>query len=306
MILRDSVQYAKSREIFVDPGRGSLPSSAVAYSLGITDVDPFKYDLLFERYLASWMTSIEVWIDIEPSRQREVFDYAKEKYSWYFPKLKISVSHDENCIADMYEVDMIGKLLWNIRGRTGKSVDLNAIGYSDPLVFACVIKGYLNESSLFSRYGMDNYVLGKNINSMDDLIACICLEPDRLKACANNEMVEQYVKACSVNKESIIDFREFKEITENTQGLLIYQEQIIRIFEDIGGISLEQANEVRCALGKMSMIEEYRIKFIYGCKEDGISGCLALGLSVRSLRSASVLLRKTVRSTAQFASPLLL
>ena len=158
-------------------------------------------------------------------------------------------------------------------------MDINDIDYSDPLVFACFGKGYLRDSSLFSRYGLDNYVLEKLLYSMDDLIACISLEPDRVNAWANNEKVEQYVTACAANKESIINSPIFKEITKNTHGLLIYQEQIIRIFEDIGGFSPEQANEARQALGKVSKIEDYRIIFIHGCKEKGIPGCLALGLT---------------------------
>ncbi len=279
LILRDSVQYAKSNGIYVGPGRGSLPSSAVAYSLGITDVDPFKYDLLFERFLASWMTSLEVWIDFEPSRQSEVFDHVNAIYHWCSPKLTISVSHDESCMADMYEVDIIGKSLRNIYQRTGAQVNIDAIDYSDQHVFACVGNGYLNNFSLFSTSEMAEYILEKKPCSMEDLIGCISLEPDRLEAWANNEMVDPYVKACMDNKESTINSKKFKEITETTHGLLVYQEQIIRVFKELAGFSPEQANEARRSLCKMTGIEDYRYKFIHGFQEEGIPGCIAMGLT---------------------------
>src|SRR5690625_2418845 len=51
LIVADYIEYAKSNDILVGPGRGSAAGSLVAFVLGITDIDPIKYDLLFERFL---------------------------------------------------------------------------------------------------------------------------------------------------------------------------------------------------------------------------------------------------------------
>ena len=81
LIVFDYVRYAKRAGILIGPGRGSAVSSLVAYSLGITEIDPLKYNLLFERFLnPERITMPDIDIDFEYERVNEVFDYVKEKY----------------------------------------------------------------------------------------------------------------------------------------------------------------------------------------------------------------------------------
>ena len=80
LVVWDYVKYAKKNGILVGP-RGSAASSLVSYSLGITDVDPMKYDLLFERFLNPeriTMPDIDMYFDAE--KRYKVIDYVKEKY----------------------------------------------------------------------------------------------------------------------------------------------------------------------------------------------------------------------------------
>lgn len=81
LIVQDYIQFAKSQKIIVGPGRGSVAGSLVAYILEITDVDPIKYDLIFERFLNAERTSLpDIDIDFQDERREEVIQYLAEKY----------------------------------------------------------------------------------------------------------------------------------------------------------------------------------------------------------------------------------
>lgn len=82
LITRDFVHYAKEKGIPVGPGRGSAAGSIVSYALGITDIDPLKYGLLFERFLnPDRVTLPDIDIDFCYERRNEVIEYVVSKYS---------------------------------------------------------------------------------------------------------------------------------------------------------------------------------------------------------------------------------
>jgi len=81
LIVQDFVNWAKSREIIVGPGRGSAAGSFVSYILGITNIDPIKYNLLFERFLNPERISMpDVDMDFADTRRDEVLAYVRKKY----------------------------------------------------------------------------------------------------------------------------------------------------------------------------------------------------------------------------------
>lgn len=81
LIVNDFVQYAKSNDIPVGPGRGSGAGSLCAYCIGITGIDPIKYDLIFERFLNPERVSMPDFdIDFCKERRQEVIDYVIRKY----------------------------------------------------------------------------------------------------------------------------------------------------------------------------------------------------------------------------------
>ena len=124
LIVRDFVEYAKQRDIPVGPGRGSAAGSLVAYALGITDIDPMKYDLLFERFLNPERISMpDIDIDFCYNRRNEVIDYIRDRYGEEsvsqiitFGKMKAkAVLRDVGRVLGMSygEVDRIAKLVPN-------------------------------------------------------------------------------------------------------------------------------------------------------------------------------------------------
>jgi len=81
LIVWDYVKFAKDNGIAVGPGRGSAAGSIVSYALSITDIDPLKYDLLFERFLNPGRKSMpDIDMDFSVDRRGEVIDYVAEKY----------------------------------------------------------------------------------------------------------------------------------------------------------------------------------------------------------------------------------
>ncbi len=81
LIVWDFINWAKSQGISVGAGRGSGVSSIIAYSVGITDVDPLKYDLVFERFLNKERVSMPDFdIDFQDDRREEVVEYVRRKY----------------------------------------------------------------------------------------------------------------------------------------------------------------------------------------------------------------------------------
>src|SRR5687768_2950396 len=81
LIVSDFIKAGRDMGVFVGPGRGSAAGSAVAYCIGITNIDPIKYNLLFERFLNPERVSMpDIDIDFDDVNRQKVIDYVVDKY----------------------------------------------------------------------------------------------------------------------------------------------------------------------------------------------------------------------------------
>ena len=81
-IVSDYVHFAKTNDILTGPGRGSAAGSLVSFLLNITEIDPIKYDLLFERFLNPERVSLpDIDVDFIDYKRPLIFSYLQEKYS---------------------------------------------------------------------------------------------------------------------------------------------------------------------------------------------------------------------------------
>ena len=81
LVVWDVIKYARPKGIPVGPGRGSAAGSMVSYCLGITALDPLRYDLLFERFLNPERNEMpDMDLDFCADRRDEVIDYVRDKY----------------------------------------------------------------------------------------------------------------------------------------------------------------------------------------------------------------------------------
>jgi len=138
LIVWDFIKYAKDHDIMVGPGRGSAAGSIVSYCLGITNIDPIKYQLLFERFLNPERVSMpDIDIDFCFERRQEVIDYVVRKYGpdrvvqivTFGTLLAKGVVRDVGRVMDLpYAfVDSIAKMIPQELGMTlEKALDMNS------------------------------------------------------------------------------------------------------------------------------------------------------------------------------------
>lgn len=139
LIVEDFIKEAQRMDVSVGPGRGSAAGSAVAYCLGITNIDPIKYDLLFERFLNPDRVSLpDIDIDFDDEGRQRVIDYVINKYGanqvaqiiTYGTMAAKSSIRDTARVLDLPlpDADRIAKLIPNIRlntifGKDAKSIE---------------------------------------------------------------------------------------------------------------------------------------------------------------------------------------
>ncbi len=108
LIVYDYVLFAKKNNILVGPGRGSAAGSLVSYSVGITEVDPIKYDLLFERFLnPDRITMPDIDIDFDALKREEVIDYVRNRYR----RENVALGLTFNTLKSKLVLREVGKLL---------------------------------------------------------------------------------------------------------------------------------------------------------------------------------------------------
>ena len=173
LIVWDFINYARNKGIPVGPGRGSAAGSIVAYCLHITNIDPIKYSLLFERFLNPERVSMpDIDIDFCFERRQEVIDYVGEKYGadkvvqivTFGTMAAKGVIRDVGRVMDLpyAYVDGISKMIPNELNITIEKALDNLKSYPDIIVifdckfknlktFAQYVKGYVEEESALNR-----------------------------------------------------------------------------------------------------------------------------------------------------------
>ena len=108
LVVADMINWAKDNGIKVGPGRGSAAGSLVCYALGITDVDPIKYDLLFFRFINPERNDFpDIDTDFEDRRRKEVKDYLKKKFKHVASISTYTYFKDKGVIRDAARVFMV-------------------------------------------------------------------------------------------------------------------------------------------------------------------------------------------------------
>jgi DNA polymerase-3 subunit alpha len=108
LVIADMIDWAKTNDIRVGPGRGSAAGSLVCYALGITDVDPIKYDLLFFRFINPERNDFpDIDTDFEDRRRKEVKEYLKKKFKHVASISTYTYFKDKGVIRDAARIFMV-------------------------------------------------------------------------------------------------------------------------------------------------------------------------------------------------------
>src|SRR5436189_300064 len=287
LIVWDFIHFAKEKGIPVGPGRGSAAGSMVTYVLGITDIDPLQYGLLFERFLnPDRVSPPDIDVDFCEARRGEVLEYVRQKYGERrvaqiitFGKLKAkSVVRDVGRVMGLSyaAADRIARMIPNELNITLDSAAEKNSELKRAIATEAQTKQLLDDAAAFGLYnrgetiglfqmesgGMTNLSKQFEVKKLDDIIALIALyRPGPM------ELIPEYVKA----KKGVTPIKYLhpllEEICADTYGVMIYQEQVMAAASKLGGYSLAQADLLRRAMGKKdkkTMAKE-RNNFIEGC-----------------------------------------
>ncbi len=192
---------------------------------------------------------------------------------------------------DMKEVEAVGMLkmdflalttltdientLSYIREGKGIEIDFNKIGVDVPEAYQLISSGDTDAVFQLEQGGMKKFMKDLQPNCLEDLIAGISLyRPGPM------DFIPKYIENKHNPDKVVYDTPFLEPILKNSYGVIIYQEQVMQIFQQLAGYSLGQADLVRRAMAKKKKKElmEQKDKFIYGSPADGITGCAALGI----------------------------
>ncbi len=192
---------------------------------------------------------------------------------------------------DMKEVEAVGMLkmdflalttltdiqntLEYIKEGLGIDIDFNKIGVDVPEAYQLISSGDTDAVFQLEQGGMKKFMKDLQPNCLEDLIAGISLyRPGPM------DFIPKYIENKHHPEKIVYDTPYLEPILKNSYGVIIYQEQVMQIFQQLAGYSLGQADLVRRAMAKKKKKElmEQKDKFIYGAPEDGITGCASLGI----------------------------
>ena len=193
---------------------------------------------------------------------------------------------------DMKEVEAVGMLkmdflalttltdientLTYIKEGHGIDIDFNEIGVDVPEAYQLISSGDTDAVFQLEQGGMKKFMKDLQPNCLEDLIAGISLyRPGPM------DFIPKYIENKHYPERIVYDTPHLEPILKNSYGVIIYQEQVMQIFQQLAGYSLGQADLVRRAMSKKKKKElmEQKDKFIYGDPSSGITGCVSKGIA---------------------------
>ena len=192
---------------------------------------------------------------------------------------------------DMKEVEAVGMLKMDFLALTtltdiqntieyikigkGIDVDFDKIGLDVPEAYQLISSGDTDAVFQLEQGGMKKFMKELQPNCLEDLIAGISLyRPGPM------DFIPKYIENKHNPEKVVYDTPYLEPILKNSYGVIVYQEQVMQIFQQLAGYSLGQADLVRRAMAKKKKKElmEQKDKFIYGAPAEGISGCASKGI----------------------------
>ncbi|MBE5746637.1 MAG: DNA polymerase III subunit alpha [Clostridiales bacterium] len=192
---------------------------------------------------------------------------------------------------DMKEVEAVGMLkmdflalttltdiqntLEYIKEGKGIDIDFSTLGVDVPEAYQLISSGDTDGVFQLEQGGMKKFMKDLQPNCLEDLIAGISLyRPGPM------DFIPKYIENKHNPEKIVYDTPFLEPILKNSYGVIVYQEQVMQIFQQLAGYSLGQADLVRRAMAKKKKKElmEQKDKFIYGAPEEGITGCASKGI----------------------------
>lgn len=237
LIVADFIQAGREMGVFIGPGRGSAAGSAVAYCIGITNIDPIKYDLLFERFLNPERVSMpDIDTDFDDEGRQKVIDYVVKKYGYnqvaqivtYGTMAAKSSIKDVARVMDLplQDANMLAKL---VPDKPSYGMTLNRI-FTAPLEG----EGSLTKKEGISPDELENVKKMRQVISGTDLPAKVLQEARRLEGTVRNTGI--HAAGIIIAPSDLTDI--IPVCTSKDSDFLITQYQG-KIIEDSGVIKMD-------------------------------------------------------------------
>ncbi len=157
-----------------------------------------------------------------------------------------------------------------------QALDMNAISYEDPAVYASLATGETDGVFQLESAGMQNFMKELKPQNLEDVIAGIALyRPGPM------EFIPQYIRGKNHPETITYDCPQLEPILKPTYGCIVYQEQVMQIVQSLAGYTLGRSDILRRAMSKKkaAVMEKERQNFVYGNEEEGVPGCIHKGIS---------------------------
>jgi len=269
----DYINYAKQNNILVGPGRGRAPSSIVAYSLGLTDIDPIEHDLIFERFIdPEWKIPPFIMTDFCISGREKVLEYLNHKYGKDYVSRALN---DENGSVSfefqgLYHLTVIRQTLSLIRKKGCVPPDISNLDLTDKDTYRLLSSGNTTGVFMFEDACEKELLIRSKPNCFSDLIALFSLNrPGPIDIGMLDDFLDRK------NGQKPIDYivPALKPILGETYGLLVYFEQIMKIANSLAGYSMAKANNLWKTIGRRIPVQlaKERKQFLQGAIARGIT-----------------------------------
>ena len=165
-----------------------------------------------------------------------------------------------------------------IERNTGILLDMDNIDYNDKEELAAIGTGHTDGVFQLESGGMKSFMKELKPQSLEDIIAGISLyRPGPM------DFIPKYIKGKNSSEAITYSCPQLEPILAPTYGCIVYQEQVMQIVRDLGGYTLGRSDLVRRAMSKkkQAVMEKERANFVHGNAEEGVPGCVALGIDER-------------------------
>src|SRR5712664_3595653 len=342
LVVWDFISYARRQGIAVGPGRGSSAGSLVAYCLGITNVDPIRYGLIFERFLNPERISMpDMDIDFADDRRDEVIRYVVDRYgadrvahiitfgtmgakavirdvarvlgfsygeadriAKLVPGFPLNISLDEALeksppLAEQVKRDQRVGEMWGVaralegctrhasvhasavvisdeplmervplyKEARGISLDADALPLDDAGTYQLLAEARTFGVFQLESAGMRDALKRLKPQRIEDIIAMVALyRPGPM------DLIEDFVNRKHGRAAIAYEHPLMESHLQETYGIMIYQEQVMKLAADLAGFSLGEADTLRKAMGKKDreLMAQQREKFVSGCQGNKI------------------------------------
>ena len=257
LAVHDCVEAARRMGVWVGPGRGSTASSAVAYALGITNVDPIRHGLLFERFLCPDDATARphIAIDVEDGGCEKVVRYLSDKYGCGSGLAKFDVFRSPILSAQKCCVNLIGE-------RDGLSVGLDKIPHDEAETMEVFARGDTGNIPEFESEDMRRWLVALKPKYLEDLAVMNALYRPGLMEC-----ISTFVRRKRGEEPIVYDHPLMERSLKDTYGVCVYQEQVILISRKLAGFTRGMSDKLLKAIGEKQLVvmDKLKVKFVDGC-----------------------------------------